>query len=461
MGQQTEKKLEPRYAKTAEELVFFTNTDEREYPIYLLPNAEIRYKRKPEDAEKFATFYVKGIEVLVGEEGRKVRERVATIFEVERVAKEVGRRAEAYTYSIQYEVYKGDFEELVASVAVPYIKIRIEPPFPSSASFDEKRAWAIAFTTRKRLLQKLPPDVAALVEKYCYLKEYERKRFEPMPHVFIKIPVVTPEFEKVFEEIKAWLMSEELPAGQTEEEEEEKTAGGIADEVVKKILEAAKPQELVVVMEEAPAAPPAPTPTTPTAVGAAAAAREEVPARAELVKLYLLNMRLPSKYLVQRVENEREGDNVREVRRWEGEAAKLAARLQTIRWNAYSAMSRIFAYVEEYGVWIAVSEHAVEEARKVSARIREELAKLGLAPLAERYVVRAVPVYLEPDEARELLSAAVERLSSDVDELKQKIEEAEKEQKFKALKKLEREKEYREALLEAFRNCLASLNSQR
>jgi hypothetical protein len=452
--QSSEKKLEPRYAKTAADLVFFTNTDQSEYPIYLLPSTEIRYKRKPEDAEKYATFYVKEIELLVGEEEREVRKRVAMLETVERVAKEVGRRAEVHVYAIHYEVYKGDFEELVATVKVPFIRIRIEPPFPSSAAFDEKRAWAIAFTTRKRLLQKLPSDVAALVEKYCYLKEYEKKRYKPMPHVFIKIPVVTPELETVFKNVLAWLAEEEAEQPQAEEEAGDAV---ITDEAIEKLLEAAtKPRELVVIMEETQ--PPTPT---PTAVGAREEVEVAVPARAELVKLYLLSMRLPSKYLVQRVENERGGDAVREIRRWEGETAKLATALQTLRWNAYASMSRVFAYVEEYGVWIAVTESAVEEAKRVSEYVRKKLAELGLAPLAERYVVRSIPVYLEPDDAKELLAAAIERLSSDVDELKRKIEEAEKEKKFKALKKLEREKKYREALLEAFRNYLASLDARR
>ena len=457
MAQQPEKKFEPRYAKTADDLIFLTNTDESEYPIFLLPNAEIRYKRKPEDAEKFAVFYVKKIELLAGEEKQKALSQLTNVVEsVERAAKEVGRHVDTYVYAIHFEVYKGDFEELVATVAVPYAKIYIEPPFPARAFFDEKQAWAVAHTTRKRLLQKLPPDVASYIEKRCYFKEYQKqKRARAMPWLFVKMPVVTPEFETVFKNVLAWLSApEEEPVTQPEEE-----TAGIADEVIEKVekaLEAAaKSQELVVIMEETQ---PTPSTPTPTAVGAEVGVAEV--AKAELVKLYLLSMRLPSKYLVQRVENERVGDTVREVRRWEGETAKLAAALQTLRWSAYSAMSRVFAYVDEYGVWIAVSEHAVEEARKVSERVREELAKLGLAPLAERYVVRAVPVYLEPDDAGELLAAAVAHLSSDVDELKRKIEEAEKEKKFKALKKLEREKKYREALLEAFRNYLASLNQR-
>jgi pyruvate dehydrogenase complex dehydrogenase (E1) component len=168
-------------------------------------------------------------------------------------------------------------------------------------------------------------------------------------------------------------------------------------------------------------------------------------------------MRLPSKYLVQQVEYNESKTSVREVRSWAGEAFFAASRLESIRREAYSKISRIFCYVEEYGTWIAVSDLAVEEAKKVSAFVVEELRKLGLDHFAERYTVKAIQVYLAPEDAKELLHAAVSHLSADVEELKQKIAEAEREQNKAALRRLEREKSYREALLAALRNYLAQL----
>jgi hypothetical protein len=440
---QSSEKLEPRYAKTADELIFFTNTDgERNYPIFLLPSTEIRYKRKPEGAEKFAVFYVKEIEIIAGKEERKVHERLAALLDVVRTAKEVGRSAEVYTYAIHYEVYKGDFEELVATIAVPYVKISVEPPFP--ASFDEKRAWAVAFTTRKRLLQKLPPDVAAYIEKRCYLKKYQKKRTVAVPYVFIKIPVVTPEFEAVFKKVLAWLTS--APASVASP-----AAAGAEEVDIEKLFE--EPEELPAVSPQ-PSAQPAAVPVAPTAVGEEAEEEEEKEERAtkeELVKLFLLNMRLPSKYLVQRVENERKGDTlVREVRRWEGEAARLATALQSLRWKAYDRMTRCFCYVEDFGVWVAVTEEAVKEAESAAKMVREELTKLGLGPIADHYIVRVVPVYLEPEDAKALLAAAVEHLSADAEELRSKIEEAEKEKKEKEVKKLKRKLAQVEQLLNQF-----------
>jgi len=75
--------------------------------------------------------------------------------------------------------------------------------------------------------------------------------------------------------------------------------------------------------------------------------------------------------------------------------------------------------------------------------------------------VRAVPVYLEPEEAEELLQAAIQHLSEDVEELEVKIEVAQRMRARSSLQRLEREKECREALLKAFKEYLASVLGKR
>jgi hypothetical protein len=47
-----------RFARSPEDLVFYTDTDESDYPIYLLPNYEIRMKKRPE-AQRFAVFHLR------------------------------------------------------------------------------------------------------------------------------------------------------------------------------------------------------------------------------------------------------------------------------------------------------------------------------------------------------------------------------------------------------------------
>lgn len=182
----------------------------------------------------------------------------------------------------------------------------------------------------------------------------------------------------------------------------------------------------------------------------------------ELVKVYLLSMRLPSKYLVQKVEV-KEGE---EVRRWEGIAKEVASRLEGIRREAYDKISRVFAHVEDFGTWIAVTDEAVKEVQKLSEWIREELSKLPISQIKnisieKLYSVKAIPIYLEPESAKELLASAIRHLSADVEELENRIKEAEEQQKKSVLKRLEADLQYRKALLDTFRKYLTMLEPEK
>jgi rubrerythrin len=114
-------------------------------------------------------------------------------------------------------------------------------------------------------------------------------------------------------------------------------------------------------------------------------------------------------------------------------------------------------------VWIAVSEEAVEEARRISKFVVEKLQEL-MPQLSQfknvdilRYYVKAIPVYLEPENAKELLDAAIKKLSEDTEELAEKIKKAENERNKKALSRLQQDYNYRRNLLEAFKKFLESL----
>jgi len=232
-----------------------------------------------------------------------------------------------------------------------------------------------------------------------------------------------------------------VPTAEGEEEQEPTPA--VAEVKVPEV----KPKELEVVLEGAPQA----VGTAPTAVGA--------PSREGLVRVYLLNMRLPSKYLVQKIV--REGS--KEIRSWEGVASEIASKLEGIRRACYDKLSRVFAFVEDFGVWVAVTEEGVEEARKVSEWVRSELSKLPIATIKtgvdvnKLYTVKAVPVYLEPDDAEELLKAAIRRMSQDVAELEARISEARQAENKRALWRLESDLEHRKRLLETFKKHLDAL----
>ncbi len=187
--------------------------------------------------------------------------------------------------------------------------------------------------------------------------------------------------------------------------------------------------------------------------------------RAELVPIYILGMNLPSKYLVQDVEYRTSinGNGVEEaeVRKWVGDKAKLASALETLRHDVYKRLRRNFCFIPEFGVWIAVSERGVKEAVEASEYVTKRLRELGIndEEVLKRYFVRPIRIYLEPEDARRLLEAAVRRLEDDLRVLEERVRQAEEEGRRRALERLRRDVEYRKALLEAFREYLERIDS--
>jgi hypothetical protein len=452
-GKGEERKV--RIARTPEELIFYTDTSQSNYPVYLLDTYEVVLKKKPVGAERLVTFHVREVPVVECYDSRhdyfraycnnqiRIEDYVnkysqLPLKQIIDTIRALGLRDPSIeTVKIVYEVYRGDYEEFVDE-APGYAVVLIIPP-PYGPYDEERKKWAITFSTAKRLLSKLPPDVASAIEKYIYVdKIYGTRKTGFLPYVKIKLPVPTPELERVFSEVKKYLEGVE-EAIETEREEEETQPAEIE-------LPEIKPVELEVEPVTAPV-------TT-------AVVKEEVtaPAKPELVKIYLLSMKLPSKYLVQTVE----ADRGVEVRKWEGLAKEIASRLEGIRRSAYEMLRRAFAYVEDYGTWIAVTDEAVEEARRVSEWIREELRKLPIhqvkqVDIDKLYSVKAIPVYLEPEHAKELVKAAIRHLSEDVEELERRIREAEGQRSTRSLKRLQEDLVYRRNLLESLRKFLAKL----
>jgi hypothetical protein len=211
-------------------------------------------------------------------------------------------------------------------------------------------------------------------------------------------------------------------------------------------------RELTVRLEE-------PTPVGAQAQEAQAKPEEEKP---RLVRVYALAMSLPTRHLIGVTEYEHEQGRVMEVRRWEGELAKIASRIEGIRRSAYERISRMFVYSEAFNMWIAVSEDAVKLASVIGEWVREQLRSLGLDKIKrinlDYYGVRAVPIYLEPMDAKALLESAIAKLRDDISQIQARIQEAEAEEKKKALTKLESELSFRQALLEAFRKYLEQVS---
>jgi hypothetical protein len=151
----------------------------------------------------------------------------------------------------------------------------------------------------------------------------------------------------------------------------------------------------------------------------------------------------------------------REIRSWEGREW-VASRLEGIRRKAYDMINRAFAHVDDYGVWIAVSDDAVKEAEDVSKYVREELKEIPLSQVKNvdidrLYSVKAIPIYMEPEDAKELLKAALKHLSEDVSLLEEKIKKAEEEKNRRHLAQLERDLNYKRALLDSLKKYLDSI----
>jgi len=314
-------------------------------------------------------------------------------------------------------------------------------------------------------LDEMPEEVKREIEAEILNRKWLPSEYDPVKQLYyywIR--------QRVHE--KAMVEEEEATAVGVEKEQEQQQQPQQAPQP-QISLEEIKPQELEVEIPETPQSPQSQsqpqqqtlpmeveleaTPTTPTPQPI------PTPTKQELVKIYLLAMRLPTKHLLMQSEYERDNNGVlREVRRWDAKTAQIASRVEGVRRTAYERLSRVFCHVEEYGTWIAVTEDAVREAQETSKYVIEELKKLGIDKIKDinveaMYGIRVIPIYLEPEEARNLLSAAIRHLSWDVEELERKIEDAKKYESKKYLRQLESERKYRVALLEAFKRYLASL----
>jgi hypothetical protein len=151
-------------------------------------------------------------------------------------------------------------------------------------------------------------DKVVLLAKQYKLDIYEAEVGKRSYETRIKIVTDTADLEKLLEQV----LKQEAEAEREEAEEvaeEEASELEEAQEQIRIEIPEVKPKELELEL-------PTTTSTVPTAVATA------VPQRQQLVRIYLLSMRLPSKYLLQKVVvNENE-----EVRKWEGLAASVASR---------------------------------------------------------------------------------------------------------------------------------------
>ncbi|MEM1703910.1 MAG: hypothetical protein QXQ31_07630 [Zestosphaera sp.] len=184
-------KAPERIVEAPEDIIYHTNTDESDYPIFVTKEREMCVKRRPREA--MATFYVKDVVETEVELKHELLETSLTVI------KEItGKEATVERLEIVYEVYVGDRERLVGEVKAYAIKlISTETPY-SGAKYRRAKAWAIGYDWKKRIAARVPQ-----LKKYMYVKGEEWGSGRANVRLYVKLPVVTDEFVKLFNMVLA------------------------------------------------------------------------------------------------------------------------------------------------------------------------------------------------------------------------------------------------------------------
>ena len=212
-----------KFADSSSSLIFNTNTDEKEYPIYITSDKEIWLKAKPYRVERIspqdswdservikhydvpivASFFVKDVSEVFSLKHNEITEsnmpfshplfQKALSAIVEIAKPDDWRPTTIKGYEIGYEVYQGDMEKLLGESKAHAIKIISNDTPLSGVKFKGKVAWAIAFDWKKRILAKYPE-----LEPYIYVSGESGKHERAYTRVNIKLPVSNKDFDDIF-----------------------------------------------------------------------------------------------------------------------------------------------------------------------------------------------------------------------------------------------------------------------
>lgn len=187
-----------------EDLIFRTDTDSSQYPIYVTASdiwlrakpyrkiEEFGATKKIYDVPILSTFFVKSVEE---EQGGLTHELLETA--VNTLKEITGKDPHIEKFRINYEVYEGDMERLLGEASAYAIRlISIETPL-SGKPGRGRAAWAIGYDWKKRICAKANIK-ANILEKYTYVKGEEGRCGKAHVRVIIKLPIPTEEFTKLF-----------------------------------------------------------------------------------------------------------------------------------------------------------------------------------------------------------------------------------------------------------------------
>jgi hypothetical protein len=190
-----------RIANTPEQLVFYTNTDESDYPIYLTQQREVFIKRRPAKNSIAAVFILKSASE---KENIEVTHQLLEVARraIEEVSKEKAQKE--LKIELMYEVYRGDMEAFLGEAKAYCIKLVSTETSFSGVKYEGRKAWAIGFDWVRRISAKYPQ-----LNGFVYVKGEEGGKGRAYVHVNIKLPVATAEFVKLFNKALAVASIEE------------------------------------------------------------------------------------------------------------------------------------------------------------------------------------------------------------------------------------------------------------
>jgi len=190
-----------KVVKTPEDVIYYTDTDDKGYPIYITVLNTVRLKKRP-DAVIKGVIYVKAIE--------KAEEITHPLFEhAINAMKDVTGEQPSWIYrtKIVYEIYRGEMEELLGEAAGYAIKI-VTPSKFSGDKYAAKKAFASAYDAKRRIAVKYKE-----FENRVYVEGEYGRRGRAYVNIVIKLPIATEEFSR--------LVSQLIKKEEVEEEEKE------------------------------------------------------------------------------------------------------------------------------------------------------------------------------------------------------------------------------------------------
>lgn len=214
-----------RIAENPFKLVFYTDTDEStEYPIYISTDRETWIKKRPQSIA--AVFNVKVVNVYRSLMPVRNESELAKVLADANADEKTAELAKlAYTalrslssfavfakvVEIKYEVYKGDFAEYLGDASVRVVKLSAYSKFPAH---QEKQAWGIAYNSVKRIAAKYQQLTDLIYPDVTYVRDVTddsiivtKKHTVPHAVVHVKMPIVTQEFEQLFNRALATTVS--------------------------------------------------------------------------------------------------------------------------------------------------------------------------------------------------------------------------------------------------------------